>query len=54
MEVCSYLPGTRVIGLSDGVPDNFRLFHTPGIFYSLPFKFRSIPKTPKGRSPHSM
>lgn len=30
--------------------DNFRLFHTPGIFYSLPFKIRSIPKTPKGQS----
>ena len=30
--------------------DNFRLFHTPGPFYSLPFKIRSIPSTTKGET----
>ena len=33
--------------------DNFRLFHTPGIFYSYPFKLRSIPSTAKGAHPLS-
>lgn len=30
--------------------DNFRLFHTPGPFFSLPFKIRSIPSTTKGET----
>ncbi|EIW66747.1 hypothetical protein TREMEDRAFT_34464 [Tremella mesenterica DSM 1558] len=34
-----------VTSVGDG--DNFRLFHTPGPFFSYPFKIRSIPSTPK-------
>jgi hypothetical protein len=32
--------------LSVGDADNFRLYHTPGIGWSWPMKFRRIPSTP--------
>ncbi|KAI0027129.1 hypothetical protein K488DRAFT_8308, partial [Vararia minispora EC-137] len=32
---------------SVGDADNFRLFHTPGIGWRWPLKFRKIPQTPK-------
>lgn len=34
--------------ISVGDADNFRLYHTPGFGWRLPFKFRSVPTTPKG------
>lgn len=39
-----WINGT-VTSVGDG--DNFRLFHTPGPFYSYPIKIRSIPATTK-------
>ena len=45
--------GTRgalfVLILSVGDADNFRLYHTPGLGWRWPLKFRSIPETVKGR-----
>lgn len=36
----------RHLRVGDG--DGFRIYHTPGPFYSYPFKFRNVPETPKG------
>ena len=38
---------TRLV-YSRWASDNFRVFHTPGPFYRLPFKFRSVPTAAKG------
>ena len=38
-----------VLILSVGDADNFRLYHTPGLGWRWPLKFRSIPETTKGR-----
>ncbi|KAK6908149.1 mitochondrial protein [Kwoniella mangroviensis CBS 10435] len=37
----------RGVVTSVGDGDNLRLYHTPGPFFSYPFKIRSIPSTPK-------
>lgn len=37
-----------IIHGSVGDADNFRMYHTPGIGWNWPFRFRTIPTTPKG------
>lgn len=37
-----------LISASVGDADNFRLYHTPGIGWNWPLKFRRIPSTSKG------
>lgn len=44
----SYPPTGRLYSRSVGDADNFRLYHTPGLFWSLPLKFRRVPTVTKG------
>ena len=44
---CPMIPQTLMSRDSVGDADNFRLYHTPGIGWRWPFKFRRIPN-PKG------
>jgi hypothetical protein len=45
---CLYKNTRRLTFSSVGDADNFRLYHTPGLGWRWPLKFRRIPETVKG------